>query len=116
MLLSSSMKRSRLPTLIVCHQCHASFRPWRPRAQFCSRQCLYLAQVGVNNPNWKTGKTLDVSGYIKLGSRRWEHRVLMERPLGRPLLETEYVHHKNRNRADNRISNLEVMTSKEHGK
>ena len=48
------------------------------------------------------------------GKKVRAHRWLMEQHLGRTLLPTEHVHHRDGNPLNNEMSNLEVMTAKDH--
>lgn len=57
---------------------------------------------------------INPAGYVVRwdGDRqRLEHRMVMEKHLGRPLADYENVHHKNGRKADNRIDNLEVWVT-----
>lgn len=73
---------------------------------------------GPDHPAWRGGIVLDKHGYVRefapdhpranMGRYVKQHHLVMEQELGRYLLEGESVHHKNGNRQDNRIENLEL--------
>lgn len=68
---------------------------------------------------WKfSGVSKKPNGYIEItrGSDKGRplHRVIMERQIGRALTRDECVHHIDGDRANNDLSNLQLMTRKEH--
>ena len=85
--------------------------------------------TGKNNPHWKGGKYKTKAGYIFIKNRKhpfcnkcgyiFEHRLVMEKHLGRYLKPEEVVHHKGtkypmnsfKDRGDNRIKNLTLFVN-----
>ena len=85
----------------------------------CFRRARGERNVRENHPSWKGGKHIK-DGYIFLLDKDHpnrncmgyvaEHVLVMSKHLGRALIKGENVHHKNGQKDDNRIDNLELWS------
>lgn len=78
-------------------------------------------QIGAKHHKWKGGIRKDINGYVMIyvGNNKYvsEHRLVMERKLGRKLLPDEIVHHINETfegRSNNSVSNLQLTNRSDH--
>ncbi len=115
---------------VDCSWCGVAFetyRAWVKRTAdpCCSRSCAGQVRGerarGERSAVWSGGTSVNASGYRRThgsgrsGKQRLVHRQVVEKRIGRPLKDSEVVHHRNGDRLDNRIDNLQVMTYEEHG-
>lgn len=80
---------------------------------------------GPKNSRWKGGRRIRKDGYVLAYSPGHpyacknfvlEHRLVMERAIGRHLHPDEIVHHVNEDKGDNRLENLELTDRPAHGR
>lgn len=89
------------------------------------RRIGHPGKTGANHPCWKGGRIIDRDGYVRTWAPNhpWprkgyllEHIRVVELSLGRRLLPSECVHHKDHDKKNNALENLEILNRGAHSK
>lgn len=109
-----------------CANCGSEFNRHNgnTKAKYCSRLCACRVRnteshqtkagiaggIATGKKKFKTGV-----GYVKINGRH-EHRLEVEKAIGRRLTSDEIVHHIDSNKKNNKIENLVILTRNEHAR
>lgn len=112
----------------VCPRCGKTFlctpsRVAKAKNVHCSNKCAGMTYKEQHLGRYNGGRTTS-RGYVLIKMPEHhaanpngyvpEHRYVMEEHLGRPLRRDEQVHHRDGNKANNAIENLQIVTPSEH--
>ena len=112
---------------LTCQRCGSSENIITHKSSLFKGFCKTCMYRYLRKSVKKSGKFLDCDGYIRVsgmynhprvgpGGYVYEHILVMEQNLGRFLVGDESIHHKDKNRSNNHIDNLQLTTYSEHGK
>jgi hypothetical protein len=98
--------------------------PHARRISVSGRLRMSTKPTGSDSPSWKGGRRTNHNGYVEIflpdhprargNGYVFEHILVAEQKLGRPLLPSEVVHHIDREKPNNDPKNIEVHTRGNH--
>lgn len=102
-----------------CRKCHSAWQRYFNKHGKKPFSIKREMPKGSESKKWKGGKTRNHSGYVMvwvapMHQYQYEHRMVMEKFIGRSLTSDEFVHHKDGNKTNNSIENLEIISNSEH--
>ena len=115
---NKKIKSKHTHSCSLCEKVFTSRRTCKTSLRFCSQKCSKKYMRGEKSPFYKGGTFLQ-SGYkvIKVDTTyKLEHRLIVEKFIGRKLKKNEIVHHVDGDKKNNSIENLQIMDKKEHDK
>lgn len=107
---------------IKCIICEKEFwkKPSEDRRGGQRKYCSWACMTSDKKLSLPYGEYLSYDGYIVVNrttdgrKQIKKHRLIMEEHIGRKLSSKEIVHHKNENKLDNKIENLQIVSRSEH--
>lgn len=94
------------------------------RLSAAARNAMGPRFKGKEHPSWKGGRRISSRGYVEVLMRNhprarkngyvFEHILVAEQKIGRPLLPDEEVHHIDKNKQNNSPDNLLVVRKTDH--
>jgi len=101
------------PLFLRCLKCAPKHR----KSTFGERSPRYIRGWTYTKDGYKYIRIYENNFFYPMATkcgRVLEHRLVMARSLGRCLQKWELVHHKNHNKSDNRIENLQLVSDDRH--
>jgi len=123
--------------MAICPKCNQGFDnkingaglPIFYKRKFCSASCASSTHY-KHYYIWIGGKRVRKKGQLKEGQKRItnqgyvvicikgcfrpEHRIIFEKYLGRKLIKGEVIHHRDGNKQNNKIKNLQLLSNINH--